>query len=356
MKVLNEHTAEAWMLDYLEGRLSDADTRALMDFVEQNPHWKEVLEEMQGDVLPVLEATVSFPSKAELHQDEDEDLIALMEGALSPADAARMEKNLEQNPELSASYQLYLKTRLHPHESLRFVNKKALKHTPVRMMYALRFSAAAATIAAIVGAWLWFNPANQSQYNPRLSGQMPLWETEAVEAENPVAADYEQTKATNPAAEETLLKSNTPKEENAFLLAEVSLQKTSESSELPEASAIDGPENTEQPTLLASKLEPQHAIHLKIEEIEIPGILADAESAAAPNPQWMNTPERGLVGDALAGMGDAFAGLGENITGRLKSIVQKQQLVEIEKVEEDELITSTFKLGQLEIQRSRTKK
>ncbi len=356
MKVLNEHTAEAWMLDYLEGRLSDADIRALKDFVAQHPHWKEVLEEMQGDALPDLEATEPLPSKAKLYQDEDEDLIALMEGTLSPADAARMEKRLEQKPELSASYQLYLKTRLRPQESLRFANKKALKHTPVRMLYALRFSAAAATIAAIVGAWLWFNPGDQNQYNPRLADQMPLWETEAVEAENPVAADYEQTKATNPAAEETLLKSNTPKEENAFLLAEVSLQKTSESSELPVATAIDGPENTEQPTLLASKLEPQHTIRLNVEEVEIPAILADTENAAAPNPQWMNTPERGLVGDALAGMSEGIAGLGENITGRLKSIVQKQQLVEIEKVEEDELITSTFKLGQLEIQRSRTKK
>ncbi|TVR40439.1 MAG: hypothetical protein EA392_04115 [Cryomorphaceae bacterium] len=353
MKQLNEHTAEAWMLDYLEGHLSDVDTRKLLDFVAQHPHWKEVLEEMQGDALPILEATESLPTKAHLHRDEEDDLIALMEGTLGPADAARMEMRLEQHPALDTSYQLYLQTRLRPQESLRFGNKKALKHTPVRLIYALRFSAAAATIAAIVGAWLWFNPNHPGQYSPRIATEMPVWETETVETQSTFAANDEQTERAITVAKKAPVKPKAQKKETNTLLASTPGQNTSES---PEPFKTSEPETAAEPPSLALWLEPLHTVSLVVEEVKLPAMPANADKTAAPNPQWMNMPERGFVGDAVAGLGENVAGWGEKMAGRLKFISRQQQVISIEHSEEDELITSTFRLGQLELQRSRTKK
>jgi len=124
MMKINRNNYEIYIIDYLDGQLSEAAEQKLMQFLEQNPDLKEELELIQNTSL--LDSDVVFEGKNALKKNlEDEPIndenidewcIAAMEEDLSPAGKTKFANELETRPAFKKIFANYLKTRLEAEE------------------------------------------------------------------------------------------------------------------------------------------------------------------------------------------------------------------------------------------------
>ena len=130
MKITKENYG-AYVIDYLDGNLSEKEQELLLHFLEQHPDLKEEAEELKSVSVSVLE--VSFPDKEKLKHPEviavasinesnyEEYLLLSIDNELLADDAKALELFLEKNPQLKAEREAFTKTRLTPDESEIFI-------------------------------------------------------------------------------------------------------------------------------------------------------------------------------------------------------------------------------------------
>lgn len=171
---ISKNNYEAYLLDYLEGRLSNDEALLLQQFILENPalgNW----EEMCGE-LPVLSpSTMVFADKEQLLKQEikpfkklnesnyNDFFISFHEGLLSANEQQELEAFLQLNPFLNADFDLYKKVYLNVDEELKFIGKqKLLRKAPVFTIGFIRNISVAASLLLLASiAWLWLQPESK---------------------------------------------------------------------------------------------------------------------------------------------------------------------------------------------------
>lgn len=154
MKITKENY-ELFLIDYLDGNLSEKDQLELMPFLAQNPAIAEEFNLIKNskaiDQLG-LEADekldFSFLKKEDNCLISDDEMIAFIEGDLSEKAKIDFERKLIVYPQNKTNYALYLKTKL-PKVELVFENKERLKKkSAIFLSLNNRFLAIAAVLLA----------------------------------------------------------------------------------------------------------------------------------------------------------------------------------------------------------------
>ncbi len=147
---------EAFYLDYLEGNLSEADTKMLLEFLEEHPECR-----MEDEDLVLLDdsAPMTFSGKQNLKQVDEADPIALenvehfmiadAEGILNDQKKAELDTVVAENEDLEATRRRYNAVYYTPDESLVYGAKGDLKQRRALVMWPY-FSAAVAAAAVVV--------------------------------------------------------------------------------------------------------------------------------------------------------------------------------------------------------------
>lgn len=195
---------EAYLIDYMDGRLNDADIRQLKAFCVQN-HID--FEELTED-LPVLESTDDILDEKEylfknkivpfgsINEDNyEERFIAYQELILDGKEEREVEEFTDQNPFLHKDLRAYGNCRLEPDTTIVFKDKDNLKKKAVIFPLYAKIAAAAAVIAVLFGLfWLPKNEddsANQQPVLVELKPEPPENVLNPSEKENIISQDEE---------------------------------------------------------------------------------------------------------------------------------------------------------------------
>jgi hypothetical protein len=169
---INRDNYEAYLLDLMEGRLNDEETRHLREFIRLNPDCAADLS--AGDCWELDATLVHFPGKESLHRElpgpasklEQSDFglfcIARMEGDLHPGQVNEHEQLIRTDPDRNREWQEWNKTRLVA-VAQSYPGKKGLKkHAPSRRRVVLISILSAAAALALVFALFRTEPFNRS--------------------------------------------------------------------------------------------------------------------------------------------------------------------------------------------------
>jgi hypothetical protein len=131
MENISRDNYEAFLLDYLEGRLDAEKMHELRTFAITHPELGIDLEDSELAYLPPETGEAHF-NKKHLFKTEDDvlvkdELLNYFEGGLTLGERKSFEEKLEANRELAAELNLLRKTRLEPDLSVVFNRKSRLK-------------------------------------------------------------------------------------------------------------------------------------------------------------------------------------------------------------------------------------
>lgn len=195
---------EAYLIDYMDGRLNDAEIRQLKAFCVQN-HID--FEELTED-LPVLESTDDiFDEKEYLFKNKivpfgsinednyEERFIAYQELILDGKEEREVEEFTDQNPFLHKDLRTYGNCRLEPDTTIVFKDKDNLKKKAVILPLYAKIAAVAAVIAVLFGLfWLPKNEDDNAHQQPVLVELKPEPSENVLnssEKENVISQDEE---------------------------------------------------------------------------------------------------------------------------------------------------------------------
>lgn len=178
MRVINATNFPEFVVDYLDGNLSEKETEFLFSFLERNPECKAEFDLLtEGDSVRIKKDKVDFSLKSKIHKQVKpvgninelnylETAVASMEGDLTDSETKDFSLFRKENSFLEKEISLVQKIKLNP-EEIRFEKKELLykKSIIVSLYPVLRWSAAA---AVLISAWFFISDENKV-YEPRLS-------------------------------------------------------------------------------------------------------------------------------------------------------------------------------------------
>jgi hypothetical protein len=197
---INRDNYEAYFLDYHEGLLSPDMVQEVLDFVDQNPELKSVLDDFEAvSLLP--DQGIVFENKSALKKNQvfatsqvnelnyEEYLIGEMEGLLNAKELAAIEEFISINPQFEKDHKLYALTHLPAENDIVFEAKESLKKKaiPVGLINAETYEAFLAR--ELEGD---LNPdelrqlSEFMQYNPHLEQDRKLYRHTILQAETDV--------------------------------------------------------------------------------------------------------------------------------------------------------------------------
>lgn len=253
MAEINLHNYEAFLLDYLEGNLSEEDIFALKSFALLHPELNIDFEQ----TLPQLEKEeIVSHFKIELKKNEDEFLLnhkplLYAENLLSEKEKLAFENEMQNNETLRKEVLLFEKTKLVADANIFYPNKEELKkETQIFFLFSRRSISIAASIALLIGLFFLFisknevsEPRQEITYNkseqlPKTKISMDETKTLASKETEPVKAKKSLTEKKQIALnEKVILKQDTIIiQETSQELAEVKPQLTDHSEQLEEGS------------------------------------------------------------------------------------------------------------------------
>lgn len=217
---INKDNYENWFLDYHEGSLTDEQKAEVIEFLDENPAFKEEFENFEMIMLDSNEANETFPSKGALkkniitHENVGEYLISKIEGRLTSREQILLEDFLRMHPGLRREEELFSLTKILPDTSIIFEDKKLLKKPiPVsegRRRVAFYFSvAAAACILILIG--IYFFRTDDSGIEIRVNKTTPAESQQlAVEKKDTIKQNVDVVeKKTTAISEEVLIANKT---------------------------------------------------------------------------------------------------------------------------------------------------
>jgi hypothetical protein len=169
---------EAYLLDYCTNQLSQKDRVAVDKFILENPEWKVRVEELIH--LPVEH--VVFPNKDRLKKEIEENeavrfdddqnnreylLFLVSEGQLDVEQKKTIDEWCKIDSAFKKEVEFAQMTRLRPDEETKYPNKTGLKRSEKSRRIIYWLSAAAASIALLIGGYL----GQQSSTKPLLRAQ-----------------------------------------------------------------------------------------------------------------------------------------------------------------------------------------
>jgi hypothetical protein len=166
---------EAYIIDYLDGRLDPVQSTELMYFLSQNPDLEKEFKEFEN---------IKINSSNELNLDKellkkdfsdieeinnenfDEFCIARFEGDLNDHDELRLKEYLKRQPEKQKDYDLYSETFLSPDYSITYSEKKSIKKaSPFLQKKNLFIYVTSVAAAVLLLLLLIYMPGKESKVN-----------------------------------------------------------------------------------------------------------------------------------------------------------------------------------------------
>lgn len=161
---LNKETYEIWMVDYLDGNLSDQQIAELRSFLILHPELDCDLEE---EMISLETSSLMFDNKQDLNKtipySKFEDLsVSSIEGLLNSKEDQNFKSEISKDDVLDKHFKLFELSKLES-EFIEFPNKANLKKTKVIALSFKKVIQYGVAAACLVGAFVWFNiPANVS--------------------------------------------------------------------------------------------------------------------------------------------------------------------------------------------------
>lgn len=216
---INIHNYQAFLLDWMEGNLSNEEGALLKEFLQQHPEISVDENLLKEPIL--LGNSIVFKQKENLKKTiTEDDLIAYHEGDLSALQKNDVEVFAATNTSLKKDFALYAKLKLQP-EVIVFEHKHLLKKKGV----VISFKRIIYTASSVAALWLvfMFLFAPSRQYNPRnkIASQSSFEST--LEADD---FDFLQPKKLEVDHYKTPSKHNAPKHNIEFLLTDNNIEKT----------------------------------------------------------------------------------------------------------------------------------
>jgi hypothetical protein len=147
---------EAWVIDYIEGRLSEAEQAELHVFIAARPDLEVDFDlPLAGDLAIAASPEVDFSHLRVAPEFDDRALwlAAVAEGDLT----GRMANAAREDSKTRAEIAVYSRMRLTPDVAVVYPNKGELKRTPVIALRAvIRYAAAAAVLIAVFASAYFF--------------------------------------------------------------------------------------------------------------------------------------------------------------------------------------------------------
>ncbi|MDX2432324.1 MAG: hypothetical protein QNK35_15410 [Bacteroides sp.] len=211
MMDINRDNYEAWLLDLLEGSLSDQEVQEVRDFLLLNPDCAFGLDELEPWVLEAEK--ISFSGKAKLRKElpdhtspvseKDFDLfsIAMMEGDLSESQEEEYLRMLEGDEEKKKEWLLWKQMKLDG-KTVLFEHKKGLKKrvAPSSRVIWISIASAAAALVLFFSLFRTDQGLNPSSLVPSEAEVQMESLPEQVEGENPDMIALSEEQATGNSA------------------------------------------------------------------------------------------------------------------------------------------------------------
>ena len=148
---IDENNIEAYLVDYQEGRLSDAESRAVEAFLEAEDKNFSLTDFSDGEnekfcLKDELKHTSEFDFKGEKYFDRL--AVSVSEGVAAEDEIAEFQRLVSKNPKLERDAFLFSKCRLTPDENIIFKDKASLKHLVIIPWKSI-ISVAAAVLAGV---------------------------------------------------------------------------------------------------------------------------------------------------------------------------------------------------------------
>jgi hypothetical protein len=385
MTGINLHNYEAWFLDFYDGTLNAVQCQELFFFLEKNPKLKSEFENFELVILspeptnfdeksilkieddsfvddPTLrlkaDDKIRYEAKTALKKPSvsEEQIIELAEGALLGADAKALMQLIDQDKALKSTFNAYRLTKLKADSQIVFPNKAALRKEATIVPLFIRYASIAAVFGGILFAAWWFNRENKIP----MVAEIPI-----VQRPNQVIvkSDFQENdiSAATPAKEaKAELKTTNEKAKSENTLIPVSTPKVSKKVVAKENNKQTDLANT--PTL---PIQPETTVP----EISVPVIIEtpkpNVQESIADNYPIVSPPithqakpdnlpsQKEITSIPLSkGLGHFARAAAEKIS----NATNKHVSIERGSVGDDEYHTSTFKLGALEVHRSRSAK
>ena len=171
---IDRYNYEAFLLDFLEGRLSEEEVNALLVFLQQHPEMEDAMYHFESitlnkDNILLKDKELLFKNLDEISAVDrinfEEFCIARTEKQLSRKGEQMLQEYLSGHPEKEMELLQYEKLRLKADTRIRFPHKAALKKyslSPYRRIW-LTASAVAAVLAIIFLLWPFADKVNKTQ-------------------------------------------------------------------------------------------------------------------------------------------------------------------------------------------------
>lgn len=167
---INKNNYQVYFIDHYEGTLSPKETLVLMAFLDDNPDLRSEFDNYVVEPL-IPDLDVTYMNKASLKKqvfatpgEDDEMLIAYMEGDLPDSEITKIQKKIETNARTKQAYERYQATLFIPEMELAYPSKEELKRKTGTFIVFTRWTtyAAAAVIIILIGlsGLLLFNSGN----------------------------------------------------------------------------------------------------------------------------------------------------------------------------------------------------
>ncbi len=151
---------EIWMLDYLDGNLSDSDEKLLLQFLDEHPHLKKELEGLDETILQPQDEVFDFKANlfktsAEEYNISQVDFLAIkqLEDGLTAEEEVIKENYIKSDSKNNNTFESYKQTKLKADLSIRYAFKSSLKRwvlMPSLKVNTIRRIGIAATIAILL--------------------------------------------------------------------------------------------------------------------------------------------------------------------------------------------------------------
>ncbi|HRD39845.1 MAG TPA: hypothetical protein PLC65_14545 [Bacteroidia bacterium] len=214
---------EAYLLDYMEGNLSKADTALLQQFVVLHPELNIDLSELE--LVELQAANVTFENKNNLKKEitplvSDEEYVDYIENNLSAAEKNKIESLASQYPSVKKELGLFQKTILQPELNIVFENKSDLKkEAKVIWLFSRQTLSMAAALLLIVTFVFMFR-----FFNVEDNGGQELSEVKVLNTNTIAPLNSNENKENTSTASESTSETENSVNTNNKTLANVSLK------------------------------------------------------------------------------------------------------------------------------------
>ena len=129
---ININNYEIWFIDYYDGNLNIDQQKSLFDFIDVHPKLRNEFEQINE--IKLISPTEIYQEKELLYKtnlnnikQEDEELIAMMEGDLNPSEELELNNKINKSDKLQDLQKLFRLTRLQPLINVNYSERHNLK-------------------------------------------------------------------------------------------------------------------------------------------------------------------------------------------------------------------------------------